>query len=82
MLQNICSGYVTQVSEPWPVGLLFGKDLLALLAICSFCGCFIVFSVFPFGVGGLMWIWLYEFLSSLIYFPFNSNSRYFRQLFL
>ena len=23
MLHNICSGYVTQVSEPWPVGLLF-----------------------------------------------------------
>ena len=23
--------------------------------------------VFPFGVGGLMWIWLYQFLISLIY---------------
>ena len=23
MLHNICSGYVTQVSESWPVGLLF-----------------------------------------------------------
>ena len=23
MLHNICRGYVTQVSEPWPVGLLF-----------------------------------------------------------
>ena len=27
-----------------------------------------ILSVFPFGVWGLMWIWFYQFMSSLIYF--------------
>ena len=36
--------------------VLSGKELPNLLAICSFCGCIIVFVVFLFGVGGLMWI--------------------------
>ena len=48
-------------------GPLVGKELSTLHAICSFCGCLIVF-VFPFAVWDLMWIGLYQFLSSLIYF--------------
>ena len=35
---------------------LCGIELPTLLADCSFCGCFIVFSVFSFGVEDLMWI--------------------------
>ena len=30
-MHNICSGYVTQVSEPWPMGLLF-----FLTGLCPF----------------------------------------------
>ena len=25
---HVCSGYVTQVSEPWPVGLLFYSNII------------------------------------------------------
>ena len=34
------------------VATILEKQLPDLLAICSFCGCLIVFSVFTFGVGG------------------------------
>ena len=39
-----------------------------LLAVCLFCGIFIAFVCLSLWCWGLMWIWLYQFLSSLIYF--------------
>ena len=33
---HVCSGYVTQVSEPWPVGLLF-KNEMSGNQISGFC---------------------------------------------
>ena len=39
-----------------------------LLATCLFCGCFIVFVYVYLCCWGLMWISLYQFLSSIMYF--------------
>ena len=46
--------------------LQFGKESPTLL-ICSLCAWFIVFVCLSLWCWGLMWIWLYQFLSSLLY---------------
>ena len=54
-------------SNPARGGVL-GKSCQLCLPSVYFVAASLYLSVFPFGVGGLMWIWLYQFLSSLISF--------------
>ena len=43
------------------------KSCQFYLSFIHFVAALMYLSVFPFGVEGLMWIWLYQFQGSLIY---------------
>ena len=65
---NYVSWLYIQVSLGNIITTFLGKGYQLCLPSVHFVATLLYLSVIPFDVGGLMWIWLYQFPSSLIHF--------------